>query len=109
MSLHIKQAGDGIEIAAAIQPRSSRNQIDGLHDGALKIRLTAPPVDGAANKACARFLAKCLGLSPAKVSIVKGLTSRNKTLHIQGLSEAALLDKLAPHLARPATFLKERS
>ncbi len=102
MSLNVRKIEDGIQIAATIQPRASRNRIDGLHNGALKIRLTSPPVDGAANKACVRFLAKCLGLSPANVSIVRGLTSRNKTLNLLGLNEAILMEKLAPHLSRPA-------
>ena len=95
MSLKITCSKEGIQFAAAIQPRASKNRISGLIDGALKIRLTSPPVEGEANRACVKFLAKSLGISPSRVSIVKGLTSKKKTIRIEGLDEAALLKKLS--------------
>ena len=98
MSLKIKKCKEGIQFAATIQPRSSKNEITGLHDDALKIRLTSPPAEGQANTACIRFLAKQLNVSPSRVSIVRGLTGRNKTIRIDGMDETALLEKLASRI-----------
>ncbi|MFQ5482215.1 MAG: DUF167 domain-containing protein [Nitrospinaceae bacterium] len=94
MKLPIALRDDGVQFAITVQPRSSRNQIDGVRDGALRVRLTAPPVDGAANKTCLKFLAKTLGVSAARVTLVRGATSRTKLIHVQGLDEAAVLARL---------------
>jgi len=87
-----------VQFAVTLQPRSSRNQIIGLHNDALKIKLTAPPVDGAANALCTKFLGKTLGVSPSQVSIVSGATSRNKIIHIEGMNESTLMKHLASYL-----------
>lgn len=63
-------------------------------DGAVKLRLTAPPVDGAANKACCEFLAGLLGVAKNRVEITHGQTGRNKTVRIEGISADAVLKKL---------------
>jgi uncharacterized protein (TIGR00251 family) len=68
----------GIVFKIFLQPRSSKSMIVGLHDDALKIKLTAPPVDNAANKMCIKFLAKCLGVSNSQIEIITGHTSRTK-------------------------------
>jgi uncharacterized protein (TIGR00251 family) len=65
-----------------------------MHGAAVKIRLTAPPVDGAANAALVRFLADRLALRPTAVSIVAGEKSRRKEVEIQGLDRATVLDRL---------------
>ena len=96
MALNIKKHKEGIQFSAAIQPRASKNEISGEMDGALKIRLTSPPVDGAANKACIKFLAKRLGISVGRVDIVGGLTSKNKIIRIEGMDESAFLQKILP-------------
>jgi len=83
----INPCKNGIRLSAIIQPRSSKNEVTGIYNNALKIHLTAPPVDGAANKACIRFFSKVLGISPSKISIVQGFNSRNKTIEIIGLTE----------------------
>ena len=70
-----------------IQPRASRNGIVIMEDGSLKIRLTAPPVDGAANEALINFLSEVLDLSKSQVRIVTGHSSREKIVKIEGLSE----------------------
>ncbi|MFP4584222.1 MAG: DUF167 domain-containing protein, partial [Desulfococcaceae bacterium] len=70
--LSITERGDGLAFKVRVQPKSARNQIVGLHEDALKVKLTAPPVDGAANKACVAFLAKTLGVSKSSVEIVSG-------------------------------------
>lgn len=74
------------EIKVRVVPRSSRNQIIGVEDGIFKIKLTAPPVDGKANKALIEFLARRLGLAKGSVEIISGERSRQKSVRIHGLS-----------------------
>jgi len=83
----INSCKNGIRLSAIIQPRSSKNEVTGIYNNALKIHLTSPPVDGAANKACIRFFSKFLGVSPSEISIVQGFSSRNKTIEVIGLTE----------------------
>jgi uncharacterized protein (TIGR00251 family) len=71
-----------------LQPRASRNEIAGVHDGALRIRLHAPPVDGAANDALVAFLAERLAVPRRGVRIVTGATSRTKIIEIEGVTSA---------------------
>ena len=85
--MRIKYCDNGIRISAIIQPRSSKNEAKEVYNDALKIRLTSPPVDGEANKACMRFFAKWLGISPSKVSIIQGLSSKNKIIEVTDLTE----------------------
>jgi uncharacterized protein (TIGR00251 family) len=70
-----------------LQPRASSNQIVGWKEGVLYLRLTAPPVEGAANAACIDFLAKTLGVRKSQLEIVSGHKSRDKRIHITGLSQ----------------------
>lgn len=80
------QAGKGVVlIRVYVSPRSSANRIVGEHNGALKVALTAPPVDGAANKALIDFLAKALSVPKADVTIQSGEASRNKTIAVSSL------------------------
>jgi uncharacterized protein (TIGR00251 family) len=79
----IKDHPEGLVLTVRVQPKASRNAIIGGHGEALKIALTAPPVDGAANKACIAFLAKKLGLAKSAFAILSGQTSRNKRLLIR--------------------------
>ncbi|PIP74074.1 MAG: hypothetical protein COW89_01195 [Nitrospinae bacterium CG22_combo_CG10-13_8_21_14_all_47_10] len=90
----INPCENGIRFSAVIQPRSSQNEVSGIHNNSLKIRLTSPPVDGAANKTCIKFLAKWLGVSPSRISIVAGLSNKNKTIEISGMDESVFRDKL---------------
>ena len=66
-----------------VQPRASKNAIRGVHGEALKITLTAPPVDGAANRACIAFVAKTLKCAKADIEILSGAASRSKRLLIR--------------------------
>ena len=95
MTIQIKSCKEGIQFAAAIQPRASQNKILGIHNHCLKIKLTSPPVDGAANQACIRFLAKAFGISPSCISIVRGETRRHKTIQFRAMDEQTFLKKLA--------------
>lgn len=77
-------AADGIVLGLHIQPRASRNEVCGVQDNALKIRLTSPPVDGAANKLCRDFLAELFHVPRSAVEIVSGETSRHKRVRVSG-------------------------
>lgn len=78
--------GDGVAVRVLIQPRASRNEVCGIHDGALKIRITAPPVDGAANECCCTLLARLLNIPKSAVQVRSGQTSRRKCITITGVT-----------------------
>lgn len=89
--LDLREDKDGVTFRVRVQPRASRNRLAGVMDGALKVRLTAPPVDGEANEACLKFLAGLLGVPGKSVHLVSGHTGRNKTVKVQGLTAAKVL------------------
>ena len=68
----------GVAFKVYVQPKASKNQIVGIHGDALKIRITAPPVDNAANKMCLKYLAKCLSVPATRLEILSGHSSRTK-------------------------------
>ncbi|QTA93703.1 DUF167 domain-containing protein [Desulfonema magnum] len=78
--LFIQENSDGVMFKIFVQPKSSKNAIVGLHGDALKIKLTAPPVDGAANKMCIKYLSKCLGIPKSLIEIRSGHTGRTKQI-----------------------------
>ncbi|HIE07654.1 MAG TPA: hypothetical protein EYP64_06385 [Desulfarculaceae bacterium] len=92
--LWFQERAEGVDFKVFIQPRAARNQIIGVHDEALKISLTAPPVEGAANRLCRDFLAKSLKLSRGSIAVVSGLKSRRKRVRIEGLNGAGLMSRL---------------
>lgn len=77
-------------IEVRVQPRASRNEIAGIREGVLRVRLQAPPVDGAANEALVRFLADEFGVSARAVRIVSGFGSRNKIVEVEAVAFPAL-------------------
>jgi hypothetical protein len=77
-----------------VHPRAKKNAITGEVGDALKVSLTAPPVDGKANEACVEFFAKLLMVPRASVSIAAGLTSRNKVVRVAGLSAEVVRERL---------------
>ena len=89
-----KQTDISATLSVRIQPRSSKNGVTRMEDGTLKIRLTAPPVDGAANEALVKFLSEALSVSKSQVEIVTGHTSREKRVKISGMSEADVIHLL---------------
>ncbi len=91
--LRVSEENGGIRFEVRVQPRSSRNQIIGEQEGALKIKLTAPPVDGEANPALVAFLSQLFGVAKRDVQILKGETSRHKSVSIQGLGVKVFLEK----------------
>jgi uncharacterized protein (TIGR00251 family) len=92
--LDLRQNGADVLLLVAVQPRASRNAVAGLRGNALKLLLTAPPVEGAANDACLRLLADLLGVSRSRLSIVRGEKARQKLIRITGLSVAAARSRL---------------
>ena len=76
--LFLQKHPQGISFKVFVQPKSSKNMITGIYGDALKIKLTAPPVDGAANKMCIKFLAKCFKVPKTSLKIISGHTSRTK-------------------------------
>ena len=88
--IDIRPGKDGARFPVAVVPRSSRDEIAGELDGALKVRITAPPVDGKANKHLVRVLSKALGVAKTRLAIVDGETSRRKVLCLTGADESEL-------------------
>ena len=78
-----------------VQPRASKTVVAGMHDGCVKIRLAAPPVDGAANAALVEFVADQLGIAKSRVRITAGLTSRRKTVVVDGVTAAQIAGALS--------------
>lgn len=81
---------DGLVLRVVVQPRSSRCEFCGLRGGELKLRLTAPPVDGAANDCCQEYLAAFFRVPKSAVRIEAGETSRHKRIRVLGATAAAL-------------------
>jgi hypothetical protein len=94
VALDLRATGDGLTLRVRVQPRASRDALSGEREGALVVRLTAPPVEGAANEALARFLGKALGVAPSAVRVVSGLTGRNKVVRVAGLDPATARERL---------------
>jgi uncharacterized protein len=89
----------GVQLAVRVMPRAPQNAIDGVRNGRLVLRVTAAPVDGAANEGVCRLLADALSVPRRDVTVLAGQTSRNKTVRIDGLSVARLLALTAPDSA----------
>ena len=89
-TLRVETRGSVVRVSVHVQPRASRSEIVGLHGAALKVRLHAPPVDGAANEALVELIADVLNVPRRAVRIVAGLSSRAKTVEIAGTTESAV-------------------
>jgi uncharacterized protein (TIGR00251 family) len=90
--------GDALDVRVHVLPRSGRTEIVGIHDGALKIRVAAPPVDGRATEAARVALATAFGVGAAAVSLVSGERSRLKCFRVAGLAVTDAERRLAPFL-----------
>ena len=98
--IHIPQKIGKAHIRVRLQPRASKDEILGWkEDGALWVRVKAPPVNGAANAALVQLLAKHLGVAKSKVALVSGTTARNKIVEVQGVPEPVLRKVLDGHQA----------
>jgi len=92
VKLHDSQSG--VTFAVKVHPRAKKNAITGEVGDALKIALTAPPVEGKANEACVEFFAKLLKVPRSSVSIASGQTSRNKVIRVTGLTGQQVRERL---------------
>jgi uncharacterized protein len=90
----LEELDGGVRIRVRVQPRASRTEIVGEHDGALRIRVAAPPVEGEANDALVRFLAKQLGVARRRIRIVSGETGRTKSVEVDGVAADAAREML---------------
>jgi uncharacterized protein (TIGR00251 family) len=84
--LNVRETAAGVELHLHVLPRAKRCELSGIHNGALKVRVTAPPVDDAANRAIIEFFSTLLHISKSSLAISTGLKSRHKILQIKGLS-----------------------
>jgi uncharacterized protein (TIGR00251 family) len=91
---------NGAAIAVRVTPRSSKNEISEiLNDGTVKIRLTAPPVEGQANQALVQFLAKILEVAPGRVEVVAGQSGRDKLVTVLDLDTATVQERILRNLS----------
>ena len=90
----LKSQPDGLLLAVKLQPRASKNEIIGALGEELRIKVTAPPVDAAANEALVRLLAETLDCPRGKVELIRGHTSRHKIIKLHGLTPEVVMAKL---------------
>jgi len=92
--LDIRETADGLLVRLHVQPRAKRSEISGIHNGALKVKVTAPPVDDSANRAIVEYFSSLLGISKSCLQITSGLKSRDKILRIKGISVQTFLNRV---------------
>jgi uncharacterized protein len=88
--MRITEADGAVTFDVLVQPRASRAKVGPIHDGRLKLAVTAPPVDGEANAAVIELLAKSVGVARGAIEVVAGASSRRKTVRIAGVARAAI-------------------
>jgi uncharacterized protein (TIGR00251 family) len=86
--LDLREDGGGVTLRVRVQPRASRDAVGGSREGALVVRLTAPPVEGAANEALSRLLGRTLAVPPSRVHLLRGERGRDKLVRVDGLGLA---------------------
>ena len=91
---YFKIVGNDIIVKAKIVPGSSKNKIVGVYNDTIKIAVTAPPVEGKANKKCIAYLAKYFDVAKSKIEIISGQTSKNKLIKIYDISHKEFLEKI---------------
>ncbi len=96
--LRIRENASFLDVPLHVQPRARRTEMAGAHNGALKLKVQAPPVDDAANEAIVRFFAKLLDIPKSRLSIVSGAKSRDKVLRIEGISLAQFCSRTVESL-----------
>ena len=90
----LQASGDAVIVTIHAQPGAKSAGVAGPHGDALKVRVSAPPVDGKANQALAEFLARSLGIPPSQVSLLSGDSSRRKRFRLEGVDPARVLELL---------------
>jgi len=84
--LTISEKDGSAVFSVRVKPGGKKNEVIGVHDGALKLSVTAPPIEGKANRAVTKFVSQLLGVAPSRVDIISGESSRTKRVRIEGLS-----------------------
>ena len=92
--IDIRETATGASFAIRLQPKAKKNAILGELDSALKLAVTAPPIEGRANDACIRFLAELLKVARSSVTIAAGASSRNKVIRVAGLTPEQVRSRL---------------
>ena len=95
MKARATPSSEGAVLRLRVQPRASRDEIVGWQEGALRLRVTAPPVEGEANRAVRALLARVLGVAPSRVRVVSGARGRDKLVRIADLGEDDVRSRLA--------------
>jgi len=90
----INEAGGKVTFAVRVHPRAKKNALTGQFGDALKVSLTAPPVEGRANEACIEFFAELLRVPRSSVTIASGQTSRNKVIRVAGVTAEYVRERL---------------
>jgi len=93
--LSANKDSQGIRLAAKVTPNAGRNEITGFKEGVLQVRIAAPPDKGKANKELANFLSERLGIKKSSITIIKGQTSRNKVIFIEGISGEEVIKRFS--------------
>lgn len=93
---YLQEQNNGLLLAVRVQPRASRTELAGIMGAELKVKVTAPPVDSAANDALVAFLATTLDLPKRAITLVRGQTSRHKLLRLEGLTLQEAVTRLNP-------------
>ena len=93
--LQVSETGGGLTVRLHVLPRAKRGELAGFHNGALKVKVMAPPVENAANRAVIDFFSDLLGISKSNLKILAGNKSREKVLQIKGISIADFLNMIS--------------
>ena len=88
--MELAESDGSVRFTVRVVPRASKSEIVGEHDGALKVRIVSPPVDGAANAELIKLLARSLGVSKSDVEMTSGLSSKTKQVRITGITAAEI-------------------
>ena len=94
---YLKAANDGVYLSLKVQPRASRNELLLQWPDRIAVRLTAPPVEGAANTACCAFLAELLDLPKSRLLVLRGEAARRKLIRIRDAEASTILTRLQSH------------
>jgi len=95
-TLKVQPTVRGVRVSFRVQPRASTTGVVGIHGDAIRVRLSAPPVDGAANQALIELLRKALGIPAGAITIVSGLSSRTKVVELEGVTEDRVRQLVQP-------------
>jgi len=98
IGLDVHETADGLRVRLHVMPRAKRCEVSGTHNGALKVRVTAPPVDDAANRAVIEFFSSLLHIPKSRLTIAAGLKSRDKVLQIKNLPLRDFYTQMAQYL-----------